>query len=73
MVAGVWEGREGQGRVERVRIGKGILTAQLLGLIGILNGIFWPVGLGAVEFVGNQKIPVRRGKRRNDVHFRVFQ
>ena len=54
-------------------VGKGVLTAQIIGFICILNEIFWPVALGAVEFVGNQKILVRRGKRRNAIHSSAFQ
>ena len=50
----------------------GVLTAEIIGFICILNEIFWTVGLGAVEFVGNQKIPVRRERRRNDTHLSAF-
>lgn len=50
-----------------------VLTAQIIGFICILNEILsWTVGLGAVEFVGNQKIPVRRERRRNDMHLSAF-
>lgn len=53
-------------------LGNGVLTAEIIGFICILNEIFWTVGLGAVEFVGNQKIPVRRERRRNDTHLSAF-
>lgn len=43
---------------------EGILTTQIISFICILNEIFCPVGLGRVEFVGNQKIPGRRGKEK---------
>lgn len=56
-----------------MRIGEGILTAQIIGYICILNEKFRPVGLSRVEFVANQKIPERREKRRNDIHSSVFQ
>lgn len=65
-------GSRGRGE-KRLIIGEGVLTAQIIGFICILNEIFWPVVLGAVEFVGNQKILVRRGKRRNDSHSSAFQ
>lgn len=56
-----------------MRIGEGILTAQIIGSICILNEKFWPIGLSRVEFLGHQKIPERREKRRNDIHSIVFQ
>lgn len=56
-----------------MRIREGILTAQIISLICILNEIFWPVGLGRVEFVGSQKLSGRRRKRRNYIHSSVFQ
>lgn len=55
-----------------MRIREDILTVQIISFIFILNESFWPVGLGRVEFVGNQKIP-RRRKGRNDIHSSVFQ
>lgn len=55
-----------------MRIGEGILTAQIIGFTCILNEKCQPVGLGRVEFVCNQKIPGRREKRRNNIHSSVF-
>lgn len=56
-----------------MKIGEDILTVQIIGFICILNEFFLPIGLSRVEFVGNQKIHEKRRKRRNDIHFRVFQ
>lgn len=44
--------------------GEGVLAVQIIGFICILNEIFWPVALGAVEFVGNQKKSCEKGKEK---------
>lgn len=47
-----------------MRLWKGVLTAQIIGFICILNEIFWPVGHGGVEFVGNQKNSWKKEKEK---------
>lgn len=61
-----------QGSLEEADTKEGCINTQIIGFICILNEIFWTVGLGAVEFVGNQKIPVRRERRRNDMYLSAF-